>query len=392
MTPISACILLCMTLGLLCQGVASQDPYAPVCERGKYPPAESLKVPEYVINLDLPARDRWTQLATEKRQEIRNILKGFKSFVDQFGGFAEEIVYFIDLFGPAIVDFLPQPFQDEIRGISKATGLEIGEVTLYNIFYEIFTVCTSIIAEDANGTVYHARNLDFGLFMGWDAKNRTWQMTEILKPAIVNLDFQKNGKTVFKSVNYAGYVGILTGIVPGKFSLTINERFKLDGGYMGIIHLIMTGKGSWLGFLTRNAMETAQSFEEAMALLVNTELIAPAYYILGGNSSGQACVITRNREVNGTDVWWMKQAGGWYVLETNYDHWSAPLFLDDRRTPANNCMRKLTQQNVGVAGLFDVLSSKPVLNKLTTYTALMQVNSGHLETWLQSCPDPCVPW
>ena len=25
--------------------------------------------------------------------------------------------------------------------------------------------------------------------------------------------------------------------------------------------------------------------------------------------------------------------GTWYILETNYDHWKAPLFVDDRRTP-----------------------------------------------------------
>ncbi|WAQ99286.1 ASAH1-like protein [Mya arenaria] len=190
-----------------------------------------------------------------------------------------------------------------------------GEVTLYNIFYEIFTVCTSIVAQDSNGTLYHARNLDFGLFMGWDPKNRTWEITELLRPAIVNLDFQRGGKTVFKSVNYAGYVGILTAISPGKFTLTMNERFTLDGGYIGIINLILTGKGTWMGFLTRATMEKAESFKEARAMLTSTQMIAPAYFILAGNTSGQ----------------------------------------------------------------------------LTTYTALMQVNQGHLETWLQYCPDPCFP-
>ena len=42
----------------------------------------------------------------------------------------------------------------------------VGEVVLYNIFYEVFTVCTSIVAQDTNGKMYHARNLDFGLFLG----------------------------------------------------------------------------------------------------------------------------------------------------------------------------------------------------------------------------------
>ena len=30
------------------------------------------------------------------------------------------------LFQPLFVDSLPQPFRDEIRGISNATGIEIG--------------------------------------------------------------------------------------------------------------------------------------------------------------------------------------------------------------------------------------------------------------------------
>ena len=28
----------------------------------------------------------------------------------------------------------------------------LGEVVLYNIFYEVFTVCTSIVAQDKQGT------------------------------------------------------------------------------------------------------------------------------------------------------------------------------------------------------------------------------------------------
>lgn len=27
----------------------------------------------------------------------------------------------------------------------------LGEVVLFNIFYEVFTVCTSVVAEDSNG-------------------------------------------------------------------------------------------------------------------------------------------------------------------------------------------------------------------------------------------------
>jgi len=53
----------------------------------------------------------------------------------------------------------------------------------------------------------------------WDPNNHTWEVTEALRPAIITVDWQKKNKTVFKSVNYAGYIGILTALKPvGVFS------------------------------------------------------------------------------------------------------------------------------------------------------------------------------
>lgn len=48
----------------------------------------------------------------------------------------------------------------------------------------------------------------------WDVKNKSWIISEKLKPLVVNLDFKRNNQTIFKSTNFAGYVGMLTGIKP----------------------------------------------------------------------------------------------------------------------------------------------------------------------------------
>ena len=42
-----------------------------------------------------------------------------------------------------------------------------------------------------------------------------------------------------------------------------------------------------MGFLTRETMENAQSFQEAKTMLSGSEMLAPAYFILGGNKSGE---------------------------------------------------------------------------------------------------------
>jgi len=44
-------------------------------------------------------------------------------------------------------------------------------------------------------------------------------------------------------------------------------------------------------------------------------------------------------------VWDIGTSGSnWFVLETNYDHWKPPPVTDDRRSLADHCMEKMTQE------------------------------------------------
>ncbi|XP_076148528.1 N-acylsphingosine amidohydrolase (acid ceramidase) 1a [Alosa pseudoharengus] len=365
------------------------------CKTSMYPPKGPTfkgSVQWYTVNLDEPPVTRWDGVIKEKKNELVAMIQAIKVLANSLVP-SGKLIDLVDNGLPLMLGSMPYPFNEEIQGISTASGVPLGEVILFNIFYEVFTVCTSVVAEDTHGNLYHGRNLDFGLLMGWNHKNHSWALTDKLKPLAVNIDFKRNNVTVFKSTNFAGYVGILTGVRPKLFTLTMNERFNFDGGYVGILEWILGNRdGMWMGFLTRSVLENATSYEDAKKQLTLTKLLAPAYFILGGNQTGQGCVITRTR-VNALDVWEIElKLGRWYVLETNYDHWEKPFILDDRRTPAMRCMNKTTQNNISFKTLYDVLSTKPVLNKLTTYTTLMEVSTGKLESFLRECPDPCSPW
>jgi acid ceramidase len=360
-----------------------------VGEKTLYPPPDNTTVPTYVIDLDKDPVERWGEISRAYTAQIKDLVQGAKDFITAI--FGDKIVQWVDKHLSKWDDKFPQPYADELRGIANVTGVPLGEIVLYNIFYEIFTVCTSIVAQDEQNRLYHARNLDFGLFLGWNEKTHDWTITERLRKTIVNVEWKKNGKTVYKSVNFAGFVGVYNGIRPQRFTITANERFDLDGGYIGILKwLLGDTSSSWMTLLVRQVMETADSYDEAVAMLSNTPLMAPVYYIVGGNSSGQGSIIVRSREKT-VDITRMdlSQPNGWYVLETNYDPKSKPLFIDDRRTPGNQCMQKLGRKGVGFEGIFNVLSSTTNLNKLTAYTTLMQVDTGSLETYIQKCPDPC---
>lgn len=359
------------------------------CKHGLYPPDNSSNVGTFVIDLDLPPSERWVELARAKKDEVMKIHDVIKSVLDRLLG--PRMLKLVDSAMPRLLKSLPSPFREEMVSLSNHSGLPLGEVVLYNVFYEFFTVCTSVVAEDTHGGIYHARNLDFGLFLGWDVRNNTWAMTEALRPTVVNLDFQRLNRTVFKAAGFAGYVGVLTAVKPGAFSLTVNERFKLNGGYIGLLEWVLGDHSEhWVGFLTRHVMENVTDYESARSVLTTTKLIAPAYFILGGNRSGEGVILTKDRNSPTSDTYGLRDtADKWFVLQTNYDHWKAPPIYDDRRTPGIHCMRNMTRENLGFDGLFNVLSTQPNLNKLTAYTALMEVQTGKLETYIQDCRDPC---
>ena len=93
------------------------------------------------------------------------MLGNIKNFTAAF--FHGNLFKLVDKYLPLMAKTLPEPYLSELKGIARAAALPLGEVTLYNIFYEVFTVCTSVISQGKDGHMYHGRNLDFGLFLGF---------------------------------------------------------------------------------------------------------------------------------------------------------------------------------------------------------------------------------
>lgn len=133
-------------------------------------------------------------------------------------------------------------------------------------------------------------------YSSWDVKNHTWLTTEALRPLVVELDFQRGGQTVYKSINFAGYVGVLTGMKPQRFTLSLDERFSMDGGFVGIIRWLLGDRSArWAGFLMRDVLEQADGYHQALKTLTTSKLLAPVYFILGGNTTEQ---VVGRKELN----------------------------------------------------------------------------------------------
>ncbi|CAF2211386.1 unnamed protein product [Rotaria magnacalcarata] len=373
-----------------------QGVFGEQCLSDQWPPKPDRIVPTYVVNLDLPPVERWKNISTIYKPAIIDLVNYIKTFALSISPELQFLISLVDTKLPAMADTLPAPYGDEMKGISQATGVPLGEIVLYNIFYEIFTLCTSIVAEDQNGKILHGRNLDFGLLLGWDMINNTWELSEKLRPLITQVNFTQNGQVIFRTTTFAGYIGVITGVRPGVFSISMNERYGLKGGYIGLIEWIfnINRNQSFVTFAMRDMLTTSETYDQAVKFLADVKLTAPCYYILAGPVSKQGVIITRSR--NGSDD--IKPLGKdnlWFLIETNYDNWKKPPFFDDRITPCIKCMEMKGKNQVTFESLFNVFSSRPVLNKLTVYTALMEPATGRLESFWQYCRDedaPCAPW
>lgn len=153
-------------------------PYTEKCIVGienQYPP-DQVPLPWYIVNLDAPPTERWTEISRIHAAEIQGVMNALKNFTYPF--FHGKFFQFVDDIMANWDHILGQPYKDELQGIATASGVPLGEIVLANLFYDLQNLCTSIVAEDPMGRLYHARNMDFGEFLGWNIKTHEWIVTE----------------------------------------------------------------------------------------------------------------------------------------------------------------------------------------------------------------------
>ena len=238
--------------------------------------------------------------------------------------------------------------------------------------------------------------MDFGLWPALDLKNgQFWRLTEVLRPTIVNVEFVRSKKLLFRATVFAGSVGLHTASKPGAFSLSLDSRFDNndDLGLLRWIEQKQTDYDQEITMLTRKVFQDATDYPEAFEALNNTKVIGPAYVIVSGVSAGQGAVITKGKTDLGDgetiDVWSLadeiRQNNTYFLVETNYDRTGPAPPSDDRRDPAVLCLKELTPAKYNFNGLYNVLEATPNLNRLTTFTALMHAKTGRYETYREFC-------
>jgi hypothetical protein len=225
-------------------------------------------VPEYAVHLDRPEEDRWADVIAAERVAAGRLIQraaadiervprvcrwGFGKLYQAFGGL----------------------YQGEIKAWADAIGVSAGTATMLNCLYELSHLpnpfgCTAGIRWLDGCGMVHVRTLDWPID-GMGEATRVFRF--------------RRGEREFVSVGVPGQVGVLSGMLPGAYSVTINwappAAFPtFDFGPT---------------FLLRDVLETCDTYATAVEMLERTPLSTSAFFTVCGVEQGQACVVERTQ-------------------------------------------------------------------------------------------------
>ncbi|EEP79073.1 predicted protein [Uncinocarpus reesii 1704] len=171
--------------------------------------------PVYRIDLSLPPAERYVELATIYRDHLHSLTGLFYELASSLHpkispDWIERAARFF------LRRLCTHEETEEIRGISKVTGIDMYLLVSFNVLLDLLMGCTSGAAltkrHSEDPTMLHFRTLD-------------WSM-DGLRKLIVQLEFVRSPDTetvLATSITYVGFVGVLTGVRKG-LSISLNFR------------------------------------------------------------------------------------------------------------------------------------------------------------------------
>lgn len=347
----------------------------------------------YIINLDAPPEHRWDHVIADNIQYLPTILT---LITDILGDGVLSSLATLAFSGLTKIGKIY--YNRELEGISKVSGIPVGKIALMQIAYEVFAACTSIVVNAESNQVSKLNSNDISPF---HIRTMDWDMME-LQALTIEVEFVKDGTTCFIGTTWAGYIGILTGMKPQGFSISINYRRTEDchrhGMLKGVIKNMVEGiKDSWpVSFLVREALTTCVDYDSACSALRLSSLMAPTYITVAGILPNQGTIITRDRDKEVDNSLYTLDNGP--IVQANMDHfrsdevdinlieqydWQDICNSRHRRNVVLKILESMKQDKINKIDLWLLLSCEPCLAYDTVYTVSMHPLSGEYITRVQ---------
>ncbi|KAF9873906.1 hypothetical protein CkaCkLH20_08640 [Colletotrichum karsti] len=190
-------------------------------------PGSEVKIPTYRIDLGLPPEERYLELASDFSTKIRAVVPLFDEVLGCLP-IPQKLQKVVKLASRLSLRKVYEKEQTkEIKSIARVAGVDLYLAIALNVFLDLLLGCTSgailVRPNDAIGDndgpsvsdrLMHFRTLEWGM--------------DSLRSLLVSLEFVNSktsnpGEVIARSITYAGFVGVLTGVRPN-LSLSLNHR------------------------------------------------------------------------------------------------------------------------------------------------------------------------
>ena len=368
-----------------------------------------VSVKEYTLNLDLPQEERWKEIGQEYSDRAWQLTKYLKDNLPD--GWLEPLEKLATQLMPFFTDY-----GGEMQGYADALGISSGDVVMINLVYQLEhlgigcgmanttgpvnipfcnkaqgdgygnlqypeeddldserdgpDMCTSFVASTPSGDIWHGRNLD-------------WNLQDSLKEFIINVDYTRSGKTVFKGTTIVGFVGILHAVKENGFAWSMDARRKGGSIAFNTLEAVMSAGSRTPEQHARAVFESDDitKYSDAVAALGEHNIVNPCYYIVSGMKYPEGTVLARGRE--GVAKEWPMGSDSpplgeqsWYTAVTNYDLDHNPPPSDDRTTPLIENLNAMKGQNYGETEVWTILKTWPTFNMHTDITMVTSPKEG----------------
>lgn len=161
--------------------------------------------PTYRIDLSLPPRERYKTLAKDYKHEMESLIGLFDELLEDFTNLSPLYTSCIKKMSRLLFRRVYSNEEtEELYGIHEVTGIDMHLLVAFNVVVDSLMGCTSggvrVRSRSSSGKMMHFRTLDWGM--------------DPLRKIVVQLEFVKElyGDVIARSVTYAGFVGIITGV------------------------------------------------------------------------------------------------------------------------------------------------------------------------------------
>lgn len=201
------------------------------------------------------------------------------------------------------------PYRDEIEAVAAVLGFS--GTWFLNGSYQ--WACTALAREEG-GAPWLARTLDWPL----PGMGRHLDVAQMRGPA-----------GDFLCPTWPGYVGVLTGMAPGRFAAAINQaplRRRSQWRALRYADWTVNAINTWRhvrhippDHLLRQVFEGCSSFAEARAKLETVPVARPVIFTLVGTDPGERCVIERTEDSYRSRDDNACAANDWQIADARYE-------------------------------------------------------------------------